>query len=44
MFFNENTKKYINLRQLKETENLLSGMNNVEEENDNKVNSRDSIN
>lgn len=41
---NENTKKYINLRQLKETENLLSGMNNVEEENDNKVNSRDSIN
>ena len=41
---NKNTKKYINLRQLKETENLLSGMNNVEEENDNKVNSRDSIN
>ena len=41
---NKNTKKYINLRQLKETENLLSGMNNITEETDNKVNSRDSIN
>ena len=41
---NKNTKKYINLRQLKETENLLSGLNNITEESDNKVNLRDTIN
>ena len=41
---NKNTKKYINLRQLKETENLLSGLNNITEQSDNKINLRDTIN